>query len=327
VEFKDYYKILGVEAEADAKTIKTAYRKLARKYHPDVSEHSDAEAQFKEVTEAYEVLSDAKKRAEYDELRKYGGRHGESFRPPPGWNASTAPEGNFSYSGGGDFSEFFESIFGGGRSRRGFTGETDFAGFANRGRDVEIDLPIFLEDSIAEEAKQIAYSLPHYNAQGQRLDDVKKTLNVKIPKGVADGQRIRLQEQGAPGIGDAPAGDLYLRIRLVPHPLYDVEGHNLIMTVPIAPWEAALGTKITVPTLQGKITLTIPPNSQSGKRLRIKGRGLPSQTGVGDLYAVLNVVMPETVNQTSKTHWEALAKANTGDVRAQWGKGSSGKDK
>jgi len=319
MEFKDYYKVLGVEAEADLKTIKTAYRKLARKYHPDVSEQHDAEERFKEVTEAYEVLSDPNKRAEYDELRKYGGRHGESFRPPPGWQSAGGFDGGFNYSEGGDFSDFFESIFGGG-ARRGRTRTGGFGGFQSRGQDIEIELPIFLEDTVADESKQIAYNLPHYNTEGQRLEDVRKTLNVKIPKGVVDNQRIRLQGQGAPGIGDAPAGDLYLRIRLVPHPLYDVEGHNLIMTVPLAPWEAALGCKITVPTLQGKITLTIPPQSQSGQRLRIKGRGLPGKTGQGDLFAVLNVVMPDTVNAASKTHWEALAQANPGDVRAKWGK-------
>ena len=318
MEFKDYYKILGVESDADAKTIKTAYRKLARKYHPDVSEEHGAEDKFKEVTEAYEVLGDANKRAEYDELKQYGGQQGQSFRPPPGWQSAGGFEGGFSPGEAGEFSDFFESLFGGGGGRRGpFTrGQGDFS---SRGQDVEVEMPIFLEDTIAEESKQIAYHLPHYDDQGRRIEDIRKTLNVKIPKGVGDGERIRLKGQGAPGIGSAPAGDLYLRIRLVPHPLYDVEGHNLIVTVPLAPWEAALGAKITVPTLHGKIALTVPPNSQSGKRLRVKGRGLPGKIGQGDLYAVLNVVMPEQVNEDSKKLWEDLATANTADVRAQWG--------
>jgi curved DNA-binding protein len=323
MDFKDYYKILGVEADADAKAIKVAYRKLARKYHPDVSEQKDAEDRFKEVTEAYEVLGDAKKRAEYDELRQYGAQHGQSFQPPPGWRgARGGAEHGFAFGEGGqyggDFSEFFESIFGGSRSGR--RSQTDAGGFGGRGQDVELEMPIFLEDTIAEESKQIAYQLPHYDADGRRQEDVKKTLNVKIPKGVVDGQRIRLKGQGAPGIGDNPAGDLYIRIRLVPHPLFDVEGHNLTITVPLAPWEAALGAKLTLPTLHGKISLTIPANSQSGKRLRIKGKGLPGKAGQGDLYAVLNVVMPEAVTEASKAHWQALAAANRDNVRAEWSK-------
>lgn len=318
MEFKDYYKILGVEAEADAKTIKTAYRKLARKYHPDVSEQQDAEERFKEVTEAYEVLSDADKRAEYDQLRQYGGQHGQSFQPPPGW------QGGFDFGGegrqySGDFSEFFESIFGGARRHGGF-GQESVRGFRSRGQDLEIELPIFLEDTINDESKQIAYRVPRFDASGRQVETTKKTLNVKIPKGVGDGEKIRLKGQGAPAIGEGPTGDLYLRIRLVPHPLYDVEGHNLIMTVPITPWEAALGTKVTLPTLHGKIALTVPPASQSGKRLRIKGKGLPSKLGQGDLYAVLNVVMPAKLNEKSKAHWEALAKENPADVRAEWRK-------
>lgn len=320
MEFKDYYKILGVDDKADAKSIKTAYRKLARKYHPDVSEQHDAEDRFKEVTEAYEVLSDASKRAEYDQLRQYGGRHGESFQPPPGWQrAGGGFDGEFSFNEGGHFeggfSDFFESVFGGARA-----GRRQGSGFASRGQDVEIEMPIFLEDTIADESKQIAYHLPQVGTDGRLLNDIKKTLNVKIPKGVTDGERIRLKGQGAPGVGDSPPGDLYLRIRLVPHPLFDVEGHNLIITVPLTPWEAALGAKITLPTLQGKITLTIPPNSQSGQRLRIKGRGLPGKTGQGDLYAVLNVVMPSKVTEASKAHWQVLAASNTEDVRAEWSK-------
>lgn len=314
MDFKDYYKVLGVEADTDAKAIKSAYRKLARKYHPDVSEQHDAEERFKEVTEAYEVLGDANKRAEYDQLRQYGGQHGQQFQPPPGWQGFEQGDGA---TFDGDFSDFFQSIFGGASRRRGGAEARHVYG---RGQDVEIELPIFLEDTIKDESKQIAYQLPHYDENGHRLSDVKKNLNVKIPKGVGDGEKIRLKGQGSPGFGDSPAGDLYLKIRLVPHPLYDVEGHNLIMTVPITPWEAALGTKITLPTLQGKIALTIPEGSQSGKRLRIKGRGLPSKIGQGDMYAVLNVVMPAEMNTASKQHWEALAKENPGDVRTEWKK-------
>jgi curved DNA-binding protein len=313
MEFKDYYKILAVEPTADTKTIKTAYRKLARKYHPDVSEQHDAEDRFKEVTEAYEVLGDAKKRAEYDELRQYG-RHGQQFRPPPGWQSTAGGFDTGFTHFEGDFSDFFESIFGGARRQR--SRPRTRAPFSSRGQDVEIDMPIFLEDTLSEESKQINYSLPHYDLDGIRLGDINKTLKVKIPKGVVNGERIRLKGQGAPGLGDGPNGDLYLRIRLVPHPLFDVEGHNLIITVPLAPWEAALGAKITVPTLQGRIQLTVPPNSQSGRRLRIRGRGLPSKTGQGDLYAVLTVVMPPRVTPEARALWENLAAKAKFDPRA-----------
>lgn len=308
MDFRDYYKILGVESGADDKAIKTAYRKLARKYHPDVSDEKDAEEKFKEVTEAYEILHDANKRAEYDELLQYGGQQGESFEPPPGWKNQGSSE-QFS----GEFSDFFESIFGG----RGQGPRAD-AGFHGRGQDVEIEMPIFLEDTLATESKKIGYQLPHYDSNGSRLADIKKTLNIKIPTGVIDGQRIRLKGQGGPGLGKAESGDLFLRVRLVPHPLFDLEGHNLIITLPLAPWEAALGTKITVPTLSGKIQLTIPANSQSGKRLRIKGKGLPSKLGQGDLYAVLNVVMPPVTDDSTNKLWEELAVQAKFDPRKEW---------
>jgi len=316
MEFRDYYKTLGVEPDADTKAIKSAYRKLARKYHPDVSDQHDAEERFKEVTEAYEVLGDQKKRAEYDELRQYGGRPGQSYQPPPDWQ----PSGDSAHFQG-DFSDFFESIFGGGQfgsGRQNRTRQREHSGA--RGQDVEIELPIFLEDTLSESSQEISYSLPKYDANGSRLADTKKTLKVKIPKGVSGGERIRLKGQGVPGTGNAANGDLYCVIRLVPHPLFDVEAHNLMITVPLAPWEAALGTKITVPTLDGKIQLTIPPDSQSGKRLRIKGRGLPAQQGRGDLYAVLNVVMPPKTSGEDKKHWQALASTAAFDPRSEWSK-------
>ncbi|MBT8147839.1 MAG: DnaJ domain-containing protein [Gammaproteobacteria bacterium] len=307
MEFKDYYDILGVKSDDDKPTIKKAYRRLARKYHPDVSSEHNAEKKFKEVSEAYEVLGDDTKRAEYDQLRRYG-RKGESFTPPPDWDG---------FSGGGaedsayqgDFSEFFENIFGGGfagarHSSRGFTGSEDF--HSTRGQDVEIDMPVFLEDTIKDEAKTIEYRLPHYGATG-RLEDIKKTLRVKIPKGVNDGERIRLKDQGGPGFGNGPAGDLYLKIKLVPHPLFDVAGPDLSLTLPITPWEAALGANVTVPTLSGKINLNIKPDSQSGTRMRVKGKGLPGKNAPGDLYVILKIVMPAESDEQSRKHWQALA--------------------
>ena len=315
MEFKDYYKILDVDPGADKKAIKTAFRKLARKYHPDVSDQHDAEEKFKEVAEAYEVLKDSDKRAEYDEIRQYGS-HGERFQPPPDWQSSQQS----SHRGGtqfqGDFSDFFSSIFG-----ATMDGEPPGArpGFSqnDKGQDIETDMPIFLEDTLSEVTKTLSYRLPHRDSDG-RVNDVKKTLNVKIPAGVSDGERIRLKGQGAQAIGSGPNGDLYLRIRLVPHPLFDVEAHNLIITVPLAPWEAALGTKIEVPTLTGKINLSIPENSQTGQRLRIKGKGLVKKGGSGDLFAVLKIVMPSTSNEEIKQQWENLAGKAAFNPRTEW---------
>ncbi len=307
MDFKDYYKILGVESDADLKAIKTAYRKLARKYHPDVSEDKDAENKFKDVAEAYAALKDTEKRAEYDELRKYG-QDGQHFEPPPGWRSSS----NHS----GDFSDFFESIFGADGS--GDSHSHRETHFSFRGQDIETELPIFLEETLSDEKKTISFQLPHYDTDGRRLTDVKKTLNVKIPKGVTEGERIRLKGQGGPGIGEGQNGDLYLHIRLVPHPLFDVEGHNLIITVPIAPWEAILGTKIEIPTLSGNINLTLPANSQTGKRMRIKGKGLTSKTGMGDLYAILKIVVPDQTDEETRQLWKTLSEKTLFNPRSEW---------
>jgi len=331
MEFKDYYDILGVKPDADKADIKKAYRKLARKYHPDVSKEKDSEKQFKEVSEAWEVLGSDERRAEYDQLRKYGSK-GESFTPPPGWEGR-ASQGGFEFEGGGDFSDFFANIFGGGgfagqgRSHAGFGGGRSSEDFnSRRGQDVEIDLPVFLEETLSDEKKTISYQMPKYDGSG-RVQQVKKTLNVKIPKGVSHGERIRLKGQGGPGFGKGPAGDLYLKIKLVPHPDFDAVGHDLHLTLPIAPWEAALGAKVTVPTLDGKISLSIQPGSQSGQRLRVKDRGLPTKTGRGDLYVILNVVMPDKDDATAnKALWEDLKAKHPGfDPRASMGGTSGGK--
>ena len=314
MEFKDYYKILGVDASADKKAIKVAYRKLARKYHPDVSEHKDAEEKFKEVTEAYEVLYDEKKRAEYDEVRQYGSNDG-GFRPPPGWRPGAERQEDFSSNS--DFSDFFSSMFGHGGQQSDFGSRRRQA---PKGRDIETDLPIFLEDTLSAESKTISYTIPQYTADG-RVTEITKNLSVKIPAGVEAGERIRLKGQGEPSGPNGVDGDLYLRIRLVPHPLFDVEGHNLIITVPLAPWEAALGCKPAMPTLDGKITMSIPPNSQTGQRLRIRGKGLVKKLPVGergDLFAVLKVVMPKTTNDDIKKKWQELADQTAFDPRSEW---------
>ena len=315
MDFKDYYKTLGLAPGADDKAVKAAYRKLARKYHPDVSKETDAENKFKEVAEAYEVLKTAEKRAEYDELRQYA-EQGRPFEPPPGWQ----PRGNAGFAdemgGGRDYSDFFESLF-------GAAGRTQGPGRSSgrRGQDVEMELPILLEETLADEAKKIAFQLPQYSADGRPLAPISKTLNVKIPAGVSDGERIRLKGQGAPGLGGAANGDLYLIIRLVPHPLFDVEAHNLILTVPLAPWEAALGSKVTVPTLDGKIHLSIPANSQSGQRLRIKGKGLMNKQGERrDLYALFKIVIPAQADEPTRALWAQLAEQAAFDPRAEWSK-------
>jgi curved DNA-binding protein len=312
MEFKDYYKILGVEPDAETSDIKAAYRRLARKYHPDLNPGEEAEAHFKEVAEAWEVLKDKGRRAEFDDLRRYGGRHQEEFRPPPGWRSSA---GHSFDKFGGDFSEFFNSIFGD-RFEPGVG--PDMGQFHARGRDVEIEMPVFLEETVSDCQKSVAYEMPVI--ERGRVNTRRKSLKVKIPAGVADGERIRVRGQGGPGEGDAPAGDLYLHIRLVPHPVFDVEGHNLLVTVPIAPWEAALGAKVTVPTLQGKINLTVAAGSQSGQKLRIRGKGLAGKTGTGDLIAVLKVVMPPDRSPEVDDLWRRLSDKAAFDPRvSEWG--------
>lgn len=313
MEFKDYYAMLGVEPSADEKTIKTAYRRLARKYHPDMNKEAGAEDKFKEVAEAYEVLGDAKKRAEYDQLRQYG-RAGENFEVPPGWQHAGGFGGQHEHFGGSDFSDFFESIFG------GQPGAHHRARPPRRGRDIELEMPVFLEETLAEQTKPVEYVLPNYDEHGRRQPDQHKSLNVKIPAGVADGERIRVKGQGGQGSAGGPNGDLYLVIRLVPHPLFDVDGHDLIVTVPLAPWEAALGARVEVPTLSGRINLTIPADSQTGQRLRIKGKGLQSKHAAGDLYAVLKVVMPPRNDENARQLWAQLRDAAGFDPRSQWSK-------
>lgn len=311
MEFKDYYQILGVQPESDSKEIKTAYRKMARKYHPDVNPEEGAEDKFKEVAEAYEVLKDAGRRAEYDELRLYGSKPGSGFEPPPGWQGSSGFDGTGSPHFDRDFSEFFNSIFSG----AGADPRHQRPGM--RGQDAEIEMPVFLEDTLSETSKLVEYRIPV--VKNGQVTEVKKSLKVKIPAGIKDGERVRLKGQGGSGDGDGPNGDLYLHIRLVPHPLFDVEGHNLVVAVPLAPWEAALGAKITVPTLSGKIRLTVSPNSQAGQRLRIKGKGLKTKTGAGDLYALLKVVMPSTDDDEMKALWQSLSDKANFNPREQWG--------
>ncbi|WP_025732231.1 DnaJ C-terminal domain-containing protein [Carnimonas nigrificans] len=325
MEFKDYYAILDVPADADAKAIKSAYRRLARKYHPDVSKEENAEERFKEVGEAYEVLGDKEKRAEYDQLRQYGHRGGEEFQPPPGWDGWQ--QGGAHQAGGSEseFSDFFDNLFGQRRQRggtghggAGFGGFDDFAHRPYPGQDVELDFPLFLEEVMAAAPKEVRFTLRTHDEQGYPKD-IEKSLKVRVPKGVSDGERIRLKGQGGPGGNGGANGDLYLKVQFAPHPDFDVDGHNLLLTVPLAPWEAALGSKIEIPTLEGRLQLTVPANSHAGARLRLKGKGLPQRNGQGDLIAQLKIVLPERPAEGDDAAWKTLAEHHQHfNPRAKW---------
>ncbi len=301
MKFKDYYEVLGVDRKATAEDIKRAYRKLARKYHPDVSKESDAEARFKEVGEAYETLKDPEKRAAYDQLGQ-GYAHGQDFRPPPGWDGSQGYGQGFDSSEA--FSDFFEEIFGGGRRPAG--------GFSSGrrsarmdGEDVTARITVALEDAFAGAKRQISFDTSEVGADG-RPRRKQKTLNVRIPKGVKAGQRIRLEGQGGPGYGEgARPGDLYLQIDFAPHPLFEVDGSNIRSRLELAPWEAVLGTTVSVPTLGGTVDLKIPAGSNSGQRLRLKGRGLPGKTP-GDQFVELRIVTPVKPDEAVRALYEQL---------------------
>jgi len=281
-EYKDYYKTLGVEKDATADAIKTAYRKLARKYHPDISKEKGAEDRFKEVSEAYEVLSDPEKRAAYDQVGQ-GYRPGQEFRPPPDWDAG------FEFSGGegAEFSDFFETLFGRtrGRGARGFHG---------RGQDHHAKVLIDLEDAYNGSTRTISLRSAELGEDGQ-VHVRERQVNVSIPKGVRQGQMIRLTGQGSPGIGGGPAGDLLLEVEFNPHSIYKVDGKDVYLDLPVTPWEAALGGKIKAPTPAGAVDLTIPAGSGQGRKLRLRGRGIPS-VEPGDFYAVLQIALPPANN-------------------------------
>jgi len=303
MEFKDYYAILGVGRDASQDEIKRAYRKLARKYHPDVSKEPDAEDRFKEIGEAYEVLKDPEKRKAYDQLGR-GYHQGEDFRPPPGW------EPGFEFSGGGftdagEFSDFFESLFGRGFGR-GAGGRRQGAGFRVSGHDVVARAEITLEEAYNGGTRQITLPRHEVTADG-RVRESQQTLNVRIPKGITDGQRIRLSGQGEPGIGGGPPGDLYLEIHFRPHPRFHVEGRDIFLHLPVAPWEAALGAQVTVPTLGGDVGLKIPAGSQTGRKLRLKARGLPGDPS-GDQYVTVRIVVPRPETDAQRALYERMAR-------------------
>lgn len=310
MDFKDYYAVLGVSESAKPEEIKKAYRKQARKYHPDVSKEADASDRFKDVGEAYEVLKDPEKRAEYDQLRKYGTRDDGSFQPPPGWqSASGFGGGGYTEADARQFSDFFEEIFGGGR-RGGFGGGGFRQSMRMRGEDVHARLALFLEEAFNGCEKQVSFTVHEPDDQG-RLIPRQKTLKVKIPAGMREGQHIRLKGQGAPGVGGGESGDLFIEVELAPHPHFSIEGRDVLVTVPISPWEAALGATVTVPTVSGKVNVKVPKGATSGRKLRLKGKGFPGKHP-GDQIVVLQVAMPEQHTAEAEALYEKLAELEKG---------------
>ncbi len=300
MEFKDYYKIMGVDRDATKDEIKRAYRKLARKYHPDVSKEVNAEARFKEVGEAYEVLKDDEKRAAYDQLGSQW-KTGQEFNPPPDWNQGFEfhSEG-FTKADTSKFSDFFESLFGGGFSRHDFQSEH----FHARGEDTFAKVFINLEDAYHGVTRTINLRNTVIGKNGKPQLKT-RSLNVHIPKGIRQGQHIRLAGQGSPGSGKGNPGDLYLQIEFNPHRLYRVDGKDIFLDLPVTPWELALGATVKAPTPNGTVDLKIPASTQSGKKLRLKGRGIPGKPA-GDLYVVLQITLPSAESEQAKTLYREM---------------------
>jgi curved DNA-binding protein len=314
MEFKDYYKILGVERAASKDDIKRAYRRLARKYHPDVSKEADAEARFKEMKEAYEVLKDPEKRSAYDQFGA-NWKAGQDFQPPPNWQREYSfGDGAQSFGDAGQFSDFFETLFGQSRGG-GFSFRT--GGGRMKGEDVNATISIPIEDAYRGASRTISLDVPEADARGA-VRRRQKTLNVKIPAGVTAGKRIRLEKQGGPGYGGSPAGDLYLAVEFEAHPFYRADGRDIHLELPVTPWEAALGRKVKVPTLGGAVDLQIPAGSSSGKTLRLKGRGLPGKPA-GDQYVELKVVVPPASDEATRELYETLERAHNVNPRARLG--------
>ena len=312
VQFRDYYETLGVSKTASEEEIRSAFRKLARKYHPDVAkDKKTAEEKFKEINEAYEVLSDPEKRKKYDQLGANWNQPG-GFQPPPDWGGGAQPGGYYQWSGGDGgggvdfefggtgFSDFFEAFFGGGRGRSAFGGFGQREHTAERGSDVEADIMVTLEEALNGATRQVSLR----RAGSKKVE----TYQVKIPRGVREGQRIRLAGQGQAGERGGKSGDLFLRVRLARHPDFTVEGADLIHEVRIAPWQAVLGDQLVIPTLEGSARLKIPPGTQGGQRFRLRGRGLQGVSGSrGDLYVVVQIAIPKKLSEREREVWEQLA--------------------
>ncbi|MGB7297737.1 MAG: DnaJ C-terminal domain-containing protein [Burkholderiaceae bacterium] len=315
MEFRDYYRVMNVARDASQDDIKRAYRKLARKYHPDVSKEPDAEQLFKELGEAYAVLSDPEKRLAYDQLGE-SWKAGQEFQPPPGWDQGFEFHGDNSTDGADRFSDFFENLFArgaGGSARHARTRDE----FHAHGEDTHAKVLIDLEDAYFGASRNLTLKQTQLGADGRpRLHE--RTLNVQIPKGVRQGQLIRLAGQGSPGIGKGKTGDLYLEIQFSKHRMFVVAGRDVTIELPVAPWEAALGAKVNLPTPTGPVELAVPPGSAAGQKLRLKGRGIPFQTP-GDLFAVLRIVLPPADTKAAKDAYLALQQAAPFNPRAGLG--------
>lgn len=321
MQYKDYYVTLGVDRKATQDQIKHAYRKLARKYHPDVSKEKNAEEQFKNLQEAYEVLKDPEKRAAYDQLGS-NWKSGQEFRPPPGWDRSTRfytteDFGDFAEGDLGGFSDFFTSLFGGGRARGGRARE-GFHGFQQRGSDQQAKVAVSLEDAFHGSSKTLQLQVPEIDPASGQMHYKTRTLKINIPPGAQSGQQLRLAGQGNPGIGGGPAGDLYLEIVIEHHPLFSLEGRDIYLTLPVTPWEAALGASLRIPTLGGPVGLKLPANSQAGQKLRLKGRGMPGKPLAGDQYAVVKIETPPAQSDEQRQVYEKMAQVMPLNPRKDW---------
>jgi curved DNA-binding protein len=302
VKYKDYYKILEVPRDASDEVIKKAYRKLARKYHPDVSKEANAKERFQDVSEAYETLKDKEKRAAYDSLGSY--RPGQEFRPPPDWSERFGQQKFSEDFGDIDLSDLFAAFGGGfGRSAGARRGFRRGGAVPIPGEDYEVTVRITLEEAFAGTEREF------------RIGN--QSVRARIPRGASDGERLRLRGKGGPGMNGGPSGDLYLVISLVLHPLYKANGRDLDLEVPVAPWEAALGAQIEVPTLEGMVKMKLPPGSKSGQKLRLAGKGLPKPGGgAGDLYAVIMIVVPGSLTERERQLYEQLRDASRFDPRS-----------
>ena len=310
MEFKDYYKVLGVSRDASADEIKKAFRKLARKYHPDVNKGAKAEATFKDVNEAYEVLKDPERRAAYDQLGKEPPPNQGQYQPPPGWDSGY----EFSEGGGPQsdegFSDFFESLF-----RRGAGPSGGMR--SGKGADSHGRIEISIEDAYQGATRKLSLRSPVVGPNGAvTMQD--RTLSVRVPKGISEGQHIRLSGQGNPGIGEGKAGDLFLEVAFAAHPVFRPDGKDLYLELPITPWEAALGSHVVMPTPGGKVDLRIPKNARTGQKMRLKGKGLPG-TPAGDIYATLKIVNPKVETEKERAFFEQMAKEMPFDPRAHLG--------
>jgi curved DNA-binding protein len=306
MKYKDYYASLGLERAASEEDIKKAYRRLARKYHPDVSKEPDAEEKFKEIAEAYQTLKDPEKRAAYDRLGSHAA--GQDFQPPPDWRQQYS-EAPFSAEDL-DLSDLFAHLHAGG-GRRGPSRSMP-------GQDYEIAVAITIDQAFHGTQIDLDLNMPEYDAEG-RLHRTPQVFKARIPKGATDGQRLRLPGKGGKGLNGGRNGDLYLNISLQPHPLYRATGHDLYLDLPLAPWEAVLGTAVEVPTPGGVVRLKVPPGTQAGRHLRLPNRGLPKpREGQGDLYAIVQIVVPSVIGDSERELYRKLSSDSGFDPRAHF---------